>query len=87
MHESAHAGELSRVTDLPLEAVTKVMHRDRDDHGHRRPPEKAAEVRCGTALHSHTDHRQADHGGTDDDRRVGAGVIQRHGEDRQEDQG
>ena len=87
MHESAQTGELGRVPHLPFEADAEVMHRHRDDGGHRRPPEEATEVRRRAALHGHADDRQAHHGRAEDDRRVGAGVVERHGEDGKEDQG
>ena len=57
---------------------------------HRRdggPQEEPTEVGCCAALHRHADHRQAQHGGADDDRRVEAGVVERHGEDGKEDEG
>ena len=87
MHESAQAGELSRVPHLPLEADAQVMHRQRDDRSNRGPPEEATDVRRRAALHGHADHRQAHHGRAEDDRRVGDGVVERHGEDGKEDQG
>jgi hypothetical protein len=87
MHEPAQASELGRVPHLPLETDAKVVHRHRDDRGHRSPPEETTEVRRRAALHGHPDDRQAYHRRADDDRRVGAGVVERHGEDGKQDQG
>ena len=87
VHEPAQAGQLRRVPHLPLEALAEMVHGHPDHRCHGGPQEEAAEIRRFAALHGDADDRQAHHGGDDDDRRVEARVVERHAEDREEDQG